>query len=448
VFAVQTEIAQQIANQLKANLSPAEKAAIAERPTTDPVAYALYTRAKEINIYANWEGAENEKAANQKVELLEKATQRDPNFALAYCQLAKAQLDLDNFELAKKAAETALRLRPDLPEGHLALARYYFLVPDLPGADSDREAYYDRAHDELAIVHRTLPNNAEALLIEALIGRHQNRWDASLANLQKASELDPQNGEVVWRLAQIYFEMRRYSELEQFIRKQATPSGAVDDSFWIALIKLAQGNPVAAQSLLEQVPLEYSPDERIWRVRFKTALYLRDYDAANRVIAATPAKDVDGAFGGPSDWAEGLVARARGDKQKAMAAFAAAREKVDAWSGDKAKDPSYFAVVAKVDAGLGRKEEAIRGALRAVELMPITKDSLNGPNWVTNLALVYAWLGERDRALEQLEKVATLPGEQHEPATYGDLLLNPRWDDLRGDNRFDKIVAAAKAASK
>src|SRR6266516_3530788 len=217
VFAVQTEIAQQIADQLKANLSPAESAAIAERPTADPVAYAYYTKAKEIDIYGNWEGAENEKAANQKVELLEKATQRDPNFALAYCKLAKAQLDLENFELAKKAAETALRLRPDLAEGHLALARYYWLAPDsILGVD--REAAYARARDELAIVRRMLPNNAEALLIDATIGRRQNRWDASLANLQRANELDPQNGEVAFRLAQIYFEMRRYSELEEFIR--------------------------------------------------------------------------------------------------------------------------------------------------------------------------------------------------------------------------------------
>src|SRR5438132_4336412 len=312
VFAVQTEIAQQIANQLQAKLSPAEKAAIAERPTADPVAYAYYTKAKEIDIYSNWEGAEKEKAAKQKVELLEKATQRDPDFALAYCKLAKAQLDLENFELAKKAAETALRLRPDLAEGHLALARYYWLAPDsILGVD--REAAYDRARDELAIVRRMLPNNAEALLIDATIGRRQNRWDASLANLQRASELDPSNGEVAYRLEQIYFEMRRYSELEQFIKKQAAGGGprvgAIEDPFnWLPMMKLAQGDPVAAQSLLEQVPPEYDPGGWIWDIRFKTVLYLRDYDAANRVIAATPA-----------DWAEGQIARPRGDKQKAQA---------------------------------------------------------------------------------------------------------------------------------
>src|SRR5205809_812493 len=297
VFAVQTEIAEQIANQLQAKLSTAEKAAIAERPTADPVAYAYYTKAKEIDIYSNWEGAENEKAANQKVELLEKATQRDPNFALAYCALAKAQLDLENFELAKKAAETALRLRPDLAESHLALARYYWLAPDsILGVD--REAAYALARDELAIVRRMLPNNAEALLIDATIGRRQNRWDASLANLQRASEVDPSNGEVAYRLEQIYFEMRRYSELEQFIKKQAASggprTGPLEDPFnWLPMMKLAQGDPVAAQSLLDQVPPEYDPGGWIWDVRFKAALYLRDYDVVNRVIAANPANSAE-----------------------------------------------------------------------------------------------------------------------------------------------------------
>jgi TolB-like protein/Tfp pilus assembly protein PilF len=450
VFAIQSEIAQQIASQLRATLSAEEKAAIAERPTADPVAYAYYAKANEMDIYSNWEGVENEKNAKQRVELLEKATQRDPNFALAYCDLAKAQIDVENFELAKKAAETALRLRPDLAESHLALARYCWLAPDsISGLD--REAHYDRAREELAIVRHKLPNNPEALLIEAVIGRRQNRWDTSLANLRRANELDPQNGEVAFRLAQIYFEMRRYSELEQFIRKGAArrgPLGPLEDPFnWLARTKLAQGDPIAAQSLLEQLPPEYSPGWGTLDVRFNAALYLRDYDAVNRVIAATPAREADQTFGGPSGWAEGLVARARGDKQKALAAFAAAREKMEATRGDKPKDVDYFADIARLDAGLGRKEEAIREAHRALELLPIAKDSLNGPGHVAILALVYAWTGEGDRALEQLEKIATIPGNPLTP-TYGDLLLNPCWDDLRSDPRFDKVVAAAKAVSK
>jgi TolB-like protein/lipopolysaccharide biosynthesis regulator YciM len=439
VFAVQTEIAQQIADQLKANLSPAEKAAIAERPTADLVAYAYYRKAKEINIYDNWEGGEQ--SGKQKVELLEKATQHDPNFALAYCELAKAQVDVDNFELAKKAAEAALRVRPDLGEAHLELARYYYYA-------NLHTSNFDQARDELAIARRALPNNSEAIMIGARIDKRQNRWDASLANFQKASELDPRNSEVGWRLGQTYFQMRRYKEWEQLLTKDAGSSLPPDPwtQLLLAGINLAEGDPVAAQSLLEQVPLDFSPTEQIWGTRFMAALYLRDYDAANRVIAATPAKFVGNVFGGPLSWAYGQVARARGDKQKALALFAAARKQLDAKWGDKPKDEEYFANVAMVDAALGRKEDAIREARRAVDLMPIGRDSQWGPRQVAHLALVYAWTGERDRALEQLEIVATIPGDV--PTTYGDLCFNPCWDDLRGDPRFDKIVAAAKAANR
>jgi tetratricopeptide (TPR) repeat protein len=450
IFAIQSEIAHAIADQLRAKLSDREKVAIAERPTTNLVAYAYYTRAEEIDVYASWQGPGG--SLNEQVELLEKATQHDPNFALAYCALAKAQIDLadvtqdpKHLELAKKATEAALRVRPDLGEPHLALARYYwFAGPFLGSADATS---YDRARDELAIVHQKLPNNSEALFIEAMIDRHQNRWDAALRNLQKAKELDPRNGEVDWHLGKTYFEMRRYSEMEELIRKD-TASGTLENPWCktaLAEIKLAQGDPIVAQSLLEQVPLEFSPTEQIWRARFNTALYLRDYDAANRVIAATPEKYADGAFGGPSDWAEGLVARARGDKQKTLAAFSGMRTKLEAKQGSKPEETAYLTGVARVDAGLGRKEEAIREAQHAVELVPIAKESVNGPTFVANLALVYAWTGERDRALEQLETVATLPG--YAP-TYGDLRFNPCWDDLRSDPRFDKIVAAAKAASK
>ena len=445
VFAIQSEIAQKIANKLQAKLSTGEESAITERPTTDLVAYALYTRAKELDRLDNWDGGEN--SLNQEVELLEKATQRDPNFALAYCALSKTEIDLvsaasatedrEHLELARRAAEAALRLRPDLGEAHLALARYYFYA----GVQTSN---YDRAREELAIVLRKLPNNAEALAIDGRIGRHQNRWDASLANLQKANELDPRNGEVAFDLTKIYFEMRRYHELEQLITKDAT-SGELWSKMFLACTKLAQGDPAAAQSILEQIPLDFSPDTWMWNSRFTAPLYLRDYDAADRSIAVTPAKWAYRAFDGPSSWAQGQVARARGDRQKALAAFADARMKMQPELGDKPEVTRVLSTVAIVDAGLGQKEDAIREARRAVELLPIAKDSLNGPALVANLAVVYAWTGEGARALEQLEIVATLPGLG---PTYGDLRFNPCWDDLRGDKRFDKILAAAKAASR
>jgi TolB-like protein/Tfp pilus assembly protein PilF len=456
VFAIQSELARTIAEHLQAKLSPAEKAAITERPTGDPIAYAYYTQARAIGGVADWEGWD--KSSNRAVELLEKATQRDPNFALAYCALAKAQSSLYHMkwdpqylELAKKAAETAVRLRPDLGETHLALAGYYFSAGFSPaggapgGVQTDS---FDRAREELAIARRKLPNNAEAIFMTARIDRRQNRWDSALANFQKANELDPRSAGFAFYLGAAYFELRRYEELEQFMKKCAT-NGTFESSgtqLWIARLKLAQGDPVAAQSVLEQVPLDFSPNSLIWQTRFETALYLRDYDAADRVIAATPVKWADQALEGqhPESLADGLVARARGDKEKALAVFAAAREKWVATWGDKPKDEAYFGRIARFDAGLGRKEEAIREALRAVELLPIAKDSIDGPALVIYLALVYAWTGERDRALEQLETVATIPNGP----TYGDLRFNPCWNSLRGDPRFDKIVAAAKAASR
>jgi tetratricopeptide (TPR) repeat protein len=327
------------------------------------------------------------------------------------------------------------------------LARYYFNASFSATGAPINTANFDRAREELAIADRTLPNNPEALWIAARIDRHQN-LDSALANLQKANDLDPGNGEVAFWLGETYFELRRYFEWEQLIKKCAASGtfGGPSIQNWLANIKLAQGDPVAAQSLLEQVPLEYSPIWVIWRTRFNAALYLRNYDAADRVIAATPARWADQALRGqpPESWADGQIALARGEKQKALAVFAAARKKLDATWGDKPKDEEYLRQAAVLDAGLGRREDAIREALRAVELMPIAKNSLFGPRLATDLALVYAWTGERDRALEQLEIVATMPAGP----TYGDLKFNPCWDDLRGDPRFDKIVAAAKAASR
>ena len=456
VFAIQAELARTIADQLQARLSPAENVAITEKPTGDPMAYAYYAQAKAIGCRDDWEGSDNYRT--RAVELLEKATQRDPNFALAYCELANVHRifyhkmwDIKHLELAKKAAETAARLRPDLGETHLALARYYFSAGFSPAGGTTGGVHtdnFERAREELALARLKLPNDPDAIFLAGRIDRRQSRWDSALANFQKANNLDPRHGTFADYLATAYFEMRRYSDLEQLTKKWIT-SGAIEEpaiQSWVAKLKLAQGDPVAAQSILEQVPLDFSPDGSIWRLRFDAALYLRDYDAVDRVIAATPVRWADQALEGrhPESWADGQVARAHGDKEKAQAVFAATRNKFDERWGDNPKDEAYFVRIATYDAGLGRKEDAIREALRAVELMPIAKDSVNGPFLVTGLALVYAWTGERDRALEQLEKVATIPAG----VTYGDLRFNPCWDSLRGDPRFDKIVAAAKAASR
>ena len=269
-----------------------------------------------------------------------------------------------------------------------------------------------------------------------------------MANLRKANDLDPHNRQVAFWLGDTYRYMRRYSEEERLLTKRLALGEEEQTRYnmLVAEMKLAQGAPAQAQAFLEQVPLDFSPNEQIWATRFNAALYLRDHDAATRVLASIPANVIDDYFEGrPESVADGELARARGEKEKARAIFASVRKRLDTAWGDKLKDEAYFRQVSQLDAGLGRKEEAIREGLRAVELMPIASDSIAGTWCVTNLALVYAWTGERDRALEQLEIIATKPGAT---PSYGDLLLNPCWDDLRGHPRFDKIVAAAKAASR
>jgi len=441
VFTIQSEIAQQIADRLRSKLSPAEKAAIAERPTSDLKAYELYTQANAINVWDDWQGAE--KSMARKVELLEQAIQRDPRFALAYCALAKTQCDLAenvesaHLESAKKAADAALRLRPDLGEGHRELARYYYTAKD-----------FGRAYEELIIARRTLPNDSEIFRIAADIDRRQNRWGDALANFQKASELDPRNDEVTYHLESLCREMRRYNEWEQLLTKDAANHPGPDpwSQMMFAEIKLDKGDPVGAQALLSEVPLDFSPTTEIWETRVTAALYLHDYDGASRVIAATPADVASDAFSGqpPESWADGLIARFRGDKEKAQTVFAAAQKKLESSRGDKTKNWIYFVRLARLEAGVGRKEDAIRDARQALDLMPIAKDAVSGPTAATNLALVYAWTGEPNLAIEQLEFLAKIPCGP----SYGDLRFNPSWDSLRGDKRFDKIVAAAKAASR
>ncbi len=363
VFSIQSEIAQKIAAQLRARLSPNEKSAITERPTRDLKAYQLYTEANAIDVWDDWRGAE--KSMARKVELLEQATERDPTFVLAWCALAKTQCDLaDNLEpahleLAKKAADAALRLRPDLGEVHRELARYYYYADD-----------FGQAYEELTVALRTLPNDSETFRIAAETDRHRNRWDEALANFQKASELDPDNGEVRYHLGGLYKDMRRYDEWERLIRKETANHTGPDPWFEMALaeIKLDKGDPVAAQALLAKVPKDFSPTNEIGFIRFTTALYLRDYDAASRLRAVAHPRLP------PENWFEGLVARFRGDEAKAHAVFTDAREKFDAVWGDGNRNHRYFVQIAALDATLGRKKEAIEDARRAVDLMPIAKD--------------------------------------------------------------------------
>jgi tetratricopeptide (TPR) repeat protein len=235
--------------------------------------------------------------------------------------------------------------------------------------------------------------------------------------------------------------MRLYAEGEKFQDELAAKQGEKEwDCMNRAELKLDAGDPAAALSFLAKIPTNFSPTDEIWYTRLAAALYLRDYDAASRLLAAIPAEMATEMFDGqpPQSWADGLVARARGDQQKAKAIFSAIREKFEVALAGQPKKDLEFARTARIDAGLGRKEQAINEARHAVELRPIAQDSLLGPDRIRNLALVYAWSGEPALAIEQLEIIAKIPAGP----SYGDLRFDPTWDSLRGDSRFEKIVAS------
>jgi len=442
VFAIQAELAQAIADQLRAKLSSTEKAAMTKPPTTDPRAYDLYVEARGLIAGAM---ASKDAPANMKkaVELLEEATRRDPAFVLAYCHLARANENLywndmdrtpQRLEQAKHAVDAAVRLGPDLGETHLALARYQYIA--FRG--------YDSARAELDLARRTLPNDTDLLALAGLIERRQNRWSEALRDLRRANELDPRNGEIIRALADTYFELRQYKEMELLLNGAVTsiPPEAIVFYAKLADCYFARGEPKRVLPLFQLGPPGMSATPFGAYYRFTAALHLRDYDGARRSINEGPPNIPDSMKGPscPKVWFEGLIAHAQRENEKAQLAFANARGILQlAWEKEP-DDPARLSAIARIDAALGRKEDAIREAKEALALRPLARDAMDGPMLATNLALVYAWTGERDLALEQLAAVAKIPAGP----SYGDLALNPKWDSLRDDPRFNQIVESLR----
>jgi len=437
VFAIQSEIAQAIAGQLQAKLSPTEKAAI-QRSTRDVEAFDLYLRAKElINGFQN---APNRKETLLRaVRLLDEAISRDPNFALAYCWIATAHDNLHWFGLdrtparlaqAQAAAQKALAVAPDLGEAHLAQALVYY--------HGSRD--YARALEELAVARRTLPNSAELYSLLGWIARRQGRWQDALNNLEKAVQLDPRNPRLQNALCVSYDFLRRYDEeLATFDRAAAADPNRAD--YWQmmrAQVALEKGEIKIARAFLSLLPAGYDPDGQATWTRIHLALYENDPDSAAKILADSKRDELIGGGGRavPASFFEGLIARARRDWAKATEAFAAARAKVEADLAKQPDDALLLSTLGLIDAGLARKEEALREGRRAVELRPLATDALDGATVLSSLAMICAWVGDINEAIERLAFLAKTPGGPH----YGQLKYDPAWDALRGDPRFAEIV--------
>jgi TolB-like protein/tRNA A-37 threonylcarbamoyl transferase component Bud32/Flp pilus assembly protein TadD len=447
VFLTQSEIAKQVADQLEAKVSAGEKAAIEQPPTSDFVAYDFYLRARDLllTLFSSRARADLLQAA----DLLNQAVARDPSFFQAYCQLAYTQdqlyfLGFDHsparLALAEAAIQAAFRIRPEAGEAHLARA------------DNLYRGYldYERALAELATASQTLPNSPRLFALKGYIERRQGRWEESTRNLERAIDLDPRDFYTLQQVAISYGVLRRYAE-EKSVLDRALSIAPDDVDTEVARASVEFHWKADTQSLHQTIdsirvtnPAALPNIANDW---LSCALAERDVSAAKDALNAfgeIPLTDY--AVHSNRQLMEGVIARMTNDDETARAAFTVAR--VEQEKAVKAQ-PNYgppLCVLGLIDAGLGRKEEALREGRRAVELLPVRKDAINGPLMVAYLAMIAAWVGENDLACEQLAIAVRSPST----LSYGQLKLLPFWDPLRKDPCFEKIVAslAPKAPNK
>ena len=440
LFAIQSELAQSIATQLKAKLSPQQKAEIEEKPTQDLDAFELYLQAKTIiDSYIN--ATDVRAALLQAVKSLDEAIKRDPNFVSAYCYSARANdllffFDLDptpeRISLAETAVNSALKLRPDSAEAHFARADYLFrCLRD-----------YDRALEELAIARPGLPNSTPFFILSGYINRRRNHFPEAERDFSTAFALDPRNPNAYNLLADTYVLERRFPEAVHVYDNVLAAGETVPIVRFrrAGSILYGTGDTGPMRDILEKFPgMEFAGGQT--PVRCWMAMLDHDYAQAEKFLADSSRKDfqdVDFSFYFPKSWYEAMIAREKGDSVRAASAFRECREILAQRLIIKPEHARTIAVLAQVDAGLGNKELAVREAQHAIDLVPISKDIYDGALVLEGLAEVYTWTGERDRAIELVQKLLTMPGYTN----YGRLKFHPLWAPLRGDPRFDKIVAS------
>jgi TolB-like protein/Tfp pilus assembly protein PilF len=444
VFAIQSEIAKAIAEQLQAKLSPNEKAAIEKPPTTDLAAFGLYTRAKTLLLSLGFT-VNSQQNLQQAIELLNQAVARDQSFFEAYYQLVFAQGAVYStfgdhtparLALAEAALQAATRLRPDAGETHLARANYlYFCLRDYNGALAD-----------LGVARRSLPNDPRIFGLTGYIARRRGQPEEGARNLERSVQLDPRNVQTLQQLAISYQYLRHYPEEAAVLDRALTiapndvstkTQRALVDFHWKAEMRPLHET---IDSILAAGPSAISDAAGAWYTR---ALAERDPTAAEGALVALGDNPFwgDGAVYLRRSFGEGLLARMMKDEARARAAFTKARleqEKI------VQAQPDYgpaLCVLGLIDAALGRKEEALREGRRAIEVLPVEKDSMDGSRMLVYFAITAAWAGDKGTALQYLATNAQSPGG-YQIATYGVLKLLPFWDPLRGDPRFEQIVSS------
>jgi TolB-like protein/Tfp pilus assembly protein PilF len=430
VFAIQSDLAQKIAVELRAKLSPTEKAQIEYKPTDNSEAYLAFVEGHDLLTRSDRLRADTEKAE----QLFERATRLDPNFSKAFAALAWVEdwmyhsFDPTPTRRAKAqaAAEEALRLEPKLPEAHLALGFYYYYC----------ERNYQSALDEFAIARKSLPNSADVYLAIGAIQRRQGKWAESTANMEKAASLSPKDAFLLMNLADNYRAADDFEHADRLFDRaiEAAPNSISARTGKAMLAVDLKGDLSEIDNQLAQIQPDANSDAEGTLGRAYLLMLQRKFDDAVAILKQLP-REVR-SDDKPKEYLEGTLYTFVNDKEHARSAFQRARSILEAAIQHGSDDASRHMVLGMVLAGLGEKDAAIAEGKRAVALLPETQDALDGPKMTLMLAQIYAWTGENDAALELLERSLITPAG----VTVSSLKLNPIWDPLRSDVRFQALV--------
>jgi TolB-like protein/Flp pilus assembly protein TadD len=436
------ELAGEIADALRASLTRDEKERIERKPTENADAWTMYLRAIPIE-----EGPDTLlQDFNRAEDLYSEAVKLDPNFALAHARLGSTCARIFHFyeptdarkTKARTEAEIALRLQPNLGEGHIALGECYYWI----------ESDYDQALSEFAKAQQLLPNDGYIGMLVAAIRRRQGRWPESLETFEKVQKLDPQNPNIVRNLLFTYTSMRRWNEAAVVAaRLRALAPDSIVAKMQSGYTQFMwKGETATLKNLLAQIPAGVDPDGAVTSARWDTAMIERNFAEAADLLDKSSQTELSYFNGGlnPKSFLAGITAVARNDRAAADADFAAALPELQNQMEEAPDASDRHATLGILYAFLGKHDDAIREGRRAVELKPESKDAYDGAIMNCNLALIYARVGEKDLAIPLIERLLKTPGavdSVNYSITVNDLKYRWEWDGLRSDPRFQKLVS-------
>jgi len=432
VFAIQTDLAQKIAHELRARLSPSEKAQMTRKPTENGEAYLAFVQALTLHRQV-----EDTDKLFQAEQLYERALQLDPKFALAAAQLSRLESWLYRShdpaqarrEKARSLAERAIQLQPDCAEGHLALGFSYYY--------GDRD--YENAMREFAIAQRGLPNEAEVYLAIGAIQRRQGKWKESNANLEKATSLSPNDPWPLQNLALNYEVLRDFEAANKTIDRglKLNPDSL---SLWSIKAQLAiaeKGSLEIAKSVASKLTPEQAKGYlagQVVQVLLLQRKFAEAVRAAEQINDETLSKEPEAL---PLKYMViGIARKLQGDESGARESFLTAKRFAEKYVNDAPNEAARHAKLGAILAWLGEKEAAIAEGKRATEMLPENVDAFDGPKLTEALAEIYCIVGEQDKAIDLLDHLLSRPSF----VTVAGLKVLPMWDWLRHNPRFNELL--------